>query len=343
MARLIVLFLILFVPGAAFAGGVDDANAAIAAGKRRDWKEAIRLYSSALGHGDLAPISQANVHNDRGIAYTRIEQTDNALADFTAAIELNPRHETAYVNRGDVFQFKGQYEKAIADYDAALAIERDDDVALYDRGNSYAALGKHEQALADYDAAIRLNAKYAAAYFNRANSLQALGRYNEAIADYDAAIKLKPDDVNAHGGRGYSNFFLGRYAAAAADFQHGAADEPYRAIWRYLARARAGQNDTRELAFNTVVKENRAVWPGPIIALYLGQITAADMLAAAAKGDEKKRRDQGCEASFYLGEYALIRLEIPDAQRLLRKALDTCPRGFVEHIASESELKQVLK
>ena len=235
----------------------------------------------------------ANVHNNRGIAYTRIEQGDEALADFSAAITLNPRYENAHVNRGDVLHFKGEYEKAIAEYDAALEIERDDDVALFDRGNSYAALGKHQAAIADYDAAIRLNAKYQTAYFNRGNSHQALGRYAEAIADYDMAIKLKPDDVNAYAGRGYINFFLGRYAAAAGDFQHGASEDPYRAIWRYLARARSGENDTRELALNTIVKENRTLWPGPVIAFYLGQVTQAQVLAAAAYGRRKETARAG--------------------------------------------------
>lgn len=343
MLRWLLLALTLLAPGAASATGADDANAGIAAGKRHEWKEAIRLYTGALDRGDLPPASAANVHNNRGIAYTRIEQGDNALADFTAAIALNPRYENAYVNRGDIFHFKRQYEKAIADYDVALQIEHDDDVALYDRGNSYAALGQHQKAIADYDATIRLNAKYQPAYFNRGNSHQALGRYSEAIVDYDMAIKLKPDDVNAHAGRGYVNFFLGRYAAAAGDFQHGAGDDSYRAIWRYLTRARAGENDTRELALNTIVKENRALWPGPVIAFYLGQVTQAQVLAAAVTGDERKQREQACEASFYLGEYALIRLEIPEAQRFLRKAQENCPSGFVERIAAEAELKRVLK
>ncbi len=341
--RLLLLLLMLIAPAELRAGSVEDAEAGRTAAHRRDWKEAIRLYTAALDRGDLPQESRASAHNSRGIAYARSGQNDNALVDFNAAITLNGRYQNAYVNRGDIFQWKGQYEKAIADYDVALQLRASDEVAYYDRGNSYAALGKHQKAIADYDAAIRLDAKYQPAYFNRANSYQALGSYREALADYNAALKLKSDDLGAYGGRGYVNFYLGRYGAAAEDFQHGAGDEPYRAIWRYLARARAGQNDTRELAVNTVVKENRAVWPGPIIALYLGQMTPAQVLAAAGRGDEKKQREQGCEASFYLGEYALIRVEVPDAQRYLRKALETCPNGFVERIAAESELKRVSK
>ena len=45
MLRWLLLALILLAPGTASAGGVDDANAGIAAGKRHEWKEAIRLYT----------------------------------------------------------------------------------------------------------------------------------------------------------------------------------------------------------------------------------------------------------------------------------------------------------
>jgi lipoprotein NlpI len=343
MIRVVLFLLVLLCCGAARAGSLDDADAALEAGQRRDWKETIRLYTAALGRGDLPADKQAAAHNNRGIAYARTSQNDNALADFNAAIQLNARYQNAYVNRGDIYHWKGQYDKAITDYDAALRLRAGDEVAYYDRGNSYAALGKHQQAIADYDAALRIKADYQPAHFNRGNSYQAIGRYIEAIADYDAAIKLKADDLNAYAGRGYVNFYLGRYTAAADDFQLGMASDHYRALWRYLARARAGQNDTRELALNTVVKLDRNVWPGAIIALYLGQITPPQVLAAAAKGDERKQREQSCEASFYLGEYALLRIEIAEAQRYLRKAQETCPAGFVEHIAAQSELKRILK
>jgi lipoprotein NlpI len=341
-ARCLSLLLSLF-PVPAHAGSGEDAEAGRAAVQRHDWPAAIRLYSGALDRGDLPPETQATAHNNRGIAYARSNRNDEALADFDAAIRLNPRYQNAYVNRGDIHHFKGQDERAITDYDAALTLRAGDEVAYYDRGNAYAALGKHRQAIDDYDAAIRLKTDYQPAYFNRGNSFQAIGRLAEATADYDMAIKLKPDDANAIQNRGFVNFYLGRFAASGEDFRPGAASDPYIAIWRYLARARSGQADTRELALNTIVKLDRAVWPGPVIALYLGQMEPAQVVAAAATGDAKKRREQGCEVSFYLAEHAVLHVEIGDAQRLLREALERCPSGFVEHSAAEAELKRLVK
>lgn len=341
--RSLLAFLTFVLPVLAHAGSSEDADAGRTAVQRHEWAAAIRLYSAALSRGDLPSETQATAHNNRGIAYAQSSRNDEALADFDAAIRLNPHYQNAYVNRGDIYQFKGQYEKAIADYDVALKLREGDEVAYYDRGNSYAALGKHRQAIADYDAALRLKKDYQPAYFNRGNSYQAIGRFEEAATDYDMAIKYKPDDLNAIHSRGFVNFYLGRYAAAGEDFQHGAANDAYLALWRHLARSRIGQADPHELALNTVVKYDRAVWPGPLIALFLGQMTPAQVLTAAATGDAKKRREQGCEASFYLGEYALLHVEIGEARRLFREALEGCPSGFVEHIAAEAELKRLVK
>jgi len=341
--RLLLALLVFAVPVLAHAGSSEDADAGRAAAQRRDWPATIRLYSAALDRGDLPPETQATAHNNRGIAYAQTSRNDEALADFDAALRLNPRYQNAYVNRGDIHHWRGQYEKAIAEYDAAIKLRGRDEVAYYDRGNSYAALGKHLQAIADYDAALRLKKDYQPAYFNRGNSFRAIGRFADAAADYDAAIKYKPDDVNAVHNRGFVNFFLAHYAAAGEDFQRGAASDPYLAIWRHLALARMGLADPRELAFNTIVKFDREVWPGPIIALFLGQMKPPQVLAVAATGDAKKRREQACEASFYLGEYALLRLDVEEAKRLFREALDGCPSGFVEHIAAGAELKRLAK
>jgi tetratricopeptide (TPR) repeat protein len=342
-ARFLFALFVLALPVLARAGSSEDVDAGRDAVQRRDWAAAIRSYSAALARGDLAPELQATAYHNRGIAYARSERNDEALADFDAALRLNPRYQSAYVNRGDIYHFKHQYEKAIADYDAALKLRDGDEVAHYDRGNSYAALGRHREAIADYDSAIRLKKDYQPAYFNRGNSYQAIGRFPEAASDYDAAIKLKPDDLNAVNSRGFVNFFLGNYAAAGADFKRGAANDAYLAIWRHLALSRIGLADPHELALNTVVKFDRDIWPGPVIALFLGQMKPAQILAAAQAGDARKRREQGCEASFYLAEYALLRVEIGEAKRLFHEALQGCPAGFVEHIASEAELKRLVK
>ena len=49
-----------------------------------------------------------------GIAYFSQGQFDQAIAEFSKALEINPRYANAYIYRGAAYDIKGQYDQAIA-------------------------------------------------------------------------------------------------------------------------------------------------------------------------------------------------------------------------------------
>ncbi len=57
----------------------------------------------------------AEAYSNRGIAYLSKGQYDQAISDFTKALEINPRYTDAYYNRGVSYFDKGQYDKAWED------------------------------------------------------------------------------------------------------------------------------------------------------------------------------------------------------------------------------------
>jgi tetratricopeptide (TPR) repeat protein len=75
-------------------------------------------------------------------------------ASFTAA---------DYVNRGATCAALDRHTEALADYDAAVSIDPNLAIAYYNRGKTYQALARHTEGLIDYDAAIGLDPKNAAA------------------------------------------------------------------------------------------------------------------------------------------------------------------------------------
>jgi lipoprotein NlpI len=85
------------------------------------------------------------------------------------------------------------------------------------------------------------------------------------------------------------------------------------------------------------------MWPGPVLAYYLKRIDASDVMVAAKSGDAKTQCEQGCEASFYVGEDAVLRHSTYEATGLLRQARETCPPSFVEYTAAEAELRRLEK
>jgi lipoprotein NlpI len=244
-------------------------------------------------------------------AYRRLNALDKALADYETAMKLRPKSPAPYIGRGNVRGMQG-----------------DDDAAI-----------------ADFDAAIKLNPKDLEAYLNRGTAQAQKGDLAGAVATFDTILRQWPDDVPVYANRGFTRFAAGDFAGAAADLEHASQGTPanlYVPLWRYLSRARLGEKDTAELE-RSLKSVDRTAWPAPVLDLFLGQAKPDAVRAAAAEGDAAGRADRDCEASFYLGEFALLDGRREDALGLLRQAGDQCPAGFTERAAARGEAARLAK
>jgi len=319
---------------------------------------ALRFCSAAIGSGQLQGARLARLYNHRGNAYQKKGQYDLAILDYSQAIRLKPaetkpkpaeakpkpKPADSKQNPGAAKKFDVDIGDDLADaFGAVLGLDDEsgglelDDVfgsanpfaaAFADRGAAYASKGDNDHALQDYDQAIQLDPHFGAALSARADAYVRRGEYERAVQDYDKAIQANSALAEFRGwyeDRGVAHFFLAQFAAAQQDFAASVAKlpkYPYGVVWLYLARARAGQAATDELATNAA-KLDLKEFPGPAINFYLGKATADSVLAAANDPDPKKDRDLHCSAYFYLGEKALIDGKPDDARRFLQQALET--------------------
>lgn len=85
----------------------------------------IILFFLILSSGISTPQPKANdaeTYNNRGIAYGSKGEYNNAIADYTKAIEINPRYVRAYNMQSLAYYAKKEYDKAWEDVNKAQSL-----------------------------------------------------------------------------------------------------------------------------------------------------------------------------------------------------------------------------
>jgi lipoprotein NlpI len=180
-------------------------------------------------------------------------------------------------------------------------------------------------------------------YYYRASIYAYKKDYKRAIPDYEEATRRDPSLTQAHNARGFARFFLGQYEAAAKDFQESAEwkpDDVYTLLWRYIMQARSGGEAANNLERWTKGKDF-SDWPGDLISLYRGKISAQEALKAADDSNPKRQREKKCEAYFYIGQLLLTQGKKAEAVKMLRAAVAANITEFVEYEAAKVELKRL--
>jgi tetratricopeptide (TPR) repeat protein len=122
---------------------------------------------------------------------TNTEACNHALKDP----EITDRDRAStFVNRGIIYNNARKMQLALADFAAALAIDPNVGEAYLNRGNSKFLQQKFDDAIADYTRAIELKIdRMSAAYYDRSLAYVNEGRFTEAKADLEAALAVDPD------------------------------------------------------------------------------------------------------------------------------------------------------
>jgi lipoprotein NlpI len=245
----------------------------------------------------------ARAYVARGIAYEDKQDFDHAIANYTQAIEFDPKEPRNYNNRCFAHNNKNELDLAIADCNQAILLDPKFSRAYINRGVAYYHKQDYAHAIADYNQAIEIDSKYAPAFEKRGIAYDDNKDYDHAISDYKQAIELD------------------RRSA-------------YSAIWLFVASTRSGKSAHADLEANAA-RINHTEWPYPIIEMFLGNKTPEDILSAATNPNSR------CEAQLYVGEWQLLQKDPGKAAPFLHKASETCPKDFVEYSRALAELKSM--
>jgi tetratricopeptide (TPR) repeat protein len=300
--------------------------------------------TAAIKSGVLTPTLLAGAHVLRGMALVELSRFEAAKVDYDAALGHVPDFAPAYMARADLHLGLREHAQAIATLDELIRRKPDNVEALKKRGSILDFAGRQDAAVADFTEAIRLNPARVGALVDRGLAYQNKGDLDRAAADFDEAIRLDARDPGAYRARGRLRFQRDAFAAAADDFA-AAADlapvDPYVAIWRFLAHARSGHaGEAAAELTRRAARFNAAVWPGPIVSLYLGRL-APDALMPGGHVLPLEQLGASCELHFYRGEHHLLRGDVERAAEEFRLAVATGVNEYIEYAAAERELDRL--
>ena len=202
------------------------------------YDEALALvtrYEPVLANDRDLPLIAGNVHAHKG-------QLKEALADFTLAIERDPKMATGYANRGFVLNDLHEGAKAVKDFETALQLQHSYGEAHL--GLAYADLQLHRPkgALAQLDAVQKISGKSHAWHLARAEAFRQELDFTHAEGEYRAALAEAPKELSTQLAYADVLYRLRRYPEAEAGLNNAlklSASDP--TIYALMAQVHAKQ------------------------------------------------------------------------------------------------------
>jgi tetratricopeptide (TPR) repeat protein len=164
--------------------------------------------------------SDFNALANRGVGFRVSGEYDHAIADFNAAVRLNPDIAGVYLERGLAYDAKGEHLLAIGDFDEAIRRKPELVQAHFGRSIAYEAAGQRELSIVDMSTAVSLDRNMVAALLmQRGYQLRTARQYDQAISAFDLAIEINSSWPLAYFGRAASFDDKGESERAAVDYR----------------------------------------------------------------------------------------------------------------------------
>ncbi len=125
-------------------------NRGIALAGDGNYSQAIIDYNQALTK--IPPTNTlllADIYNDRGLAYFKLQNMEAAMNDFHLAIHFNPDDDRAYFNRGCICGRSGDNFGAMRDFSQVIKLNPSNAQAYVNRGIANYNLGYYQRAISD--------------------------------------------------------------------------------------------------------------------------------------------------------------------------------------------------
>ncbi len=307
----------------------------------------LRALTVALALGGCAtppaPTAQQLVLD--GIAQAERKDFAAAVVSFRHSLALRPDDADTRYNLGLALLERGDLAGAEAELRRALELRPGDAEAWHGLGQAAFGRRDYAAAIAAFDRALTLDTSLVDTVYARALARRRSGDFDGAFADYDRAVALAPGYWRAYNGRATTHNAHGDFALAIPDYEKRIALEPvgseYAWFQRSLLLRRLG-HDSDLAGLAAEVARWPDDWPKTVGQFLLGHLSADELLRLAiAPADAQTRREQLCEANYYVGITALLEGRTEEAREKFLACVATGVDVFLEHLLARSELARL--
>lgn len=131
-----------------------------------------------------------------GNVFVKNLRYEDAAAQFSRAINLDPANPLYYTARGKAYSRLGKHEDARSDLEKSVMFQPKSVEALVALGHACNNLGDYEQALKHLNRASSIESRNALVYPEKVVTLIGLERYDQALKVSDTAILVKNNPMN---------------------------------------------------------------------------------------------------------------------------------------------------
>jgi formylglycine-generating enzyme required for sulfatase activity/Tfp pilus assembly protein PilF len=152
------------------------------------------------------PAASGEAHRDLGIGLLEQGEYERAFAQFDQALALGPETADLYYLRSQAcenwYRDAGgcPLEEAIADVTRAIDLDPSNPGYWFARGTYFLDLANPLEALGNMERAIELDPDYAVAWAERGSALALLGELDPAVESFKKALELDPHECVAYRG-----------------------------------------------------------------------------------------------------------------------------------------------
>jgi tetratricopeptide (TPR) repeat protein len=151
----------------------------------------VSRYEGVLPKEANFPLLAGHVHRQNQLL-------QQAIDDFSRALEKDPKMFEALVNRGYVRNDMQDAQGAIRDFEPAIKMNPNSGIARLGLAFSYLQLHRSREGLEETNKAEKLLGELGATHMARATAYRQMRVLDKAVSEYRVALKYSPDDLKLH-------------------------------------------------------------------------------------------------------------------------------------------------